>query len=84
MRNPSHLGRLVRRAIVEGLGLSIGAAAKNLKISRQHLSSIMYGRSGISPEMAIRLEEEIGSTAEAWLQMQLNFDLAQARQKRKE
>ena len=78
MKNPSHPGRIVRRAITEGLGVSVTDAAKSLKVSRKHLSSIMNEHSGISPEMAIRLEKGIGSTAEAWLQMQLNFDLAQA------
>ncbi len=84
MRDPSHPGRVVRRAIVEGLGVSVTVAAKGLKISRKHLSSIMNGHSGISPRMAIRLERGVGSTAEAWLQMQLNFDLARARRERKE
>ena len=80
MKNPSHPGRIVRRAITEGLGLSVTAAAMSLRVSRKHLSAIMNERSGISPKMAIRLEKGIGSTAEAWLQMQLNFDLAQALQ----
>lgn len=80
MENPVHPGRIIRRAIIEDLGLSITAAARGLEVSRKQLSSLVNGRSGVSPEMAIRLEEGIGSTADAWLQMQLNFDLAQARQ----
>ena len=39
----------------------------------------MNGKSGISPEMAIRLSKAFGSTPETWLQMQLAYDLAAAR-----
>jgi addiction module HigA family antidote len=35
-------------------------------------------RAGISPEMAIRLEKGLGSSAGAWLRMQSAYDLAQA------
>ncbi len=81
MENPVHPGRIIYRAYCKDLSLSTSAFAKGLKISRKQLSSLVNGRTSISPEMAIRLEKVIGSTAEAWLQMQLNFDLAQARRK---
>jgi addiction module HigA family antidote len=50
-----------------------------LGVSRQALSNIVNGKSGISPEMAIRLTKAFGSTAETWLQMQVAYDLAAAR-----
>jgi addiction module HigA family antidote len=40
---------------------------------------MVNGRSGISPEMAIRLSKAFGSTPETWLRMQLAYDLAVAR-----
>jgi addiction module HigA family antidote len=46
------------------------------------LSSILNGRSGISPEMAVRLSIALGTTAESWLRQQLQYDLAQAEAKR--
>lgn len=78
MKNPSHPGRLVRDAITEGLGLSITEAAEGLGISRKQLSALVNERAGISPEMAIRLEKGLGSSAGAWLRMQSAYDLAQA------
>ncbi len=78
MKDLLHPGRIVHRAITKGLGLSITSAASRLKISRTHLSSIVNERASITPEMSIRLEKGIGGTAEMWLRMQLNFDLAQA------
>jgi antitoxin HigA-1 len=78
MKNPPHPGRLLRSDI-DALGLSIAEAAEGLGVSRQQLYNVLNGRSGVTPDMAIRLERGIGSTAETWLNLQSAFDLAQAR-----
>ena len=49
------------------------------RVTRQALNNLLNGKAGVSPEMAIRLSKAFGSTAETWLQMQLAYDLAQAR-----
>ena len=59
--------------------MSISAAARGLGITRQQLHNIIAGRSAITPEMAIRLEKALGSTADTWLRMQMNYDLAKIR-----
>jgi antitoxin HigA-1 len=78
MKYPVHPGEIVRGEI-EYLGLSIAEAAQGLGVTRQHLYRIVNGESGVSAEMAIRLELGIGSTADAWLRMQAAYDLAQIR-----
>ena len=78
MKNPSHPGRLVK-ADIEELGLSVAEAADGLGVTRQQLYRVINGESGISPEMALRLEKAIGGTADAWLRMQAAHDLAQVR-----
>jgi addiction module HigA family antidote len=78
MKSPCHPGQIVKDALTEGLGLSITEAAAGLGVSRKQLSALVNERAGISPEMAIRLEKGIGSTAGAWLRMQVAYDLAQA------
>lgn len=78
MKNPSHPGAIIKDAI-DDLGLSIAEAAEGLGITRQQLYRIVNGQSGISPDVAIRLEQAIGSTADHWLRMQASYDLAQAR-----
>jgi addiction module HigA family antidote len=80
MKNPAHPGRIVR-ASIEELGFSVAAAARGLGITRQQLYRIIRGESGISADVAIRLEQAIGSTADHWLRMQASYDLAQARRK---
>ena len=79
MKNPVHPGRIVRHDCLEPLGLSVTEGAEVLGVSRQTLNNVIHGKSGISPEMAIRLSKAFGSTPETWLRMQLAYDLAQAR-----
>ena len=79
MKQPAHPGRVVRHDCLEPLGLSVTAGAKVLGVTRQTLSNVINGKSGISPEMAIRLTKAFGSTPETWLRMQLAFDLAAVR-----
>lgn len=78
MKNPAHPGAIVKDAL-DHLGLSVAEAARGLGITRQQLYRIIKGESGISPDVALRLEQAIGSTADHWLRMQLSYDLAQAR-----
>lgn len=78
MKNPVHPGALVKECLDE-LGFSIAEAAKGLGITRQQLGGIVAGKSKITPEMAPRFEMALGSTADTWLRMQMNYDLAQVR-----
>jgi addiction module HigA family antidote len=56
-------------------------AAKVLGVTRQALNNLVNGKSGISPEMAIRLAKAFGSSAETWLGIQLDYDLARVRRR---
>jgi addiction module HigA family antidote len=82
MKNPAHPGRIVRHDCPEPLRLSVTEGAKILGVTRQALNNVVNGKSGISPEMAIRLTKAFGSTPETWLRMQLAYDLAAALKKR--
>jgi addiction module HigA family antidote len=83
MHNPPHPGEILRGLCLEPLGLSVTEAAQALGVSRKTLSSILNGRSGISPEMAVRLSIAFNTTAESWLRQQLQYDLAHAEAKRR-
>ena len=80
MKNPPHPGELIGDSLEE-LGMSISAAAKGLGITRQQLHNLIAGRSGVTPEMAVRFEKALGSSADTWLRMQMNYDLAQIRKR---
>ena len=78
MKNPPHPGLHVRHDCLESLGLSVTQGAKVLGVTRQALNNLVNGKSGISPEMAIRLSKAFGGSPAVWLRMQMNYDLAQA------
>lgn len=81
MKMPPHPGRSVKYDCLEPSNLSVTEGAAVLGVTRQALSNVVNGKSGISPEMAIRLSKAFGSTPEAWLRMQLAYDLAQAQKR---
>jgi len=83
MHNPPHPGEILRQLCIEPLNLSVTEAAKGLGISRKTLSAILNGRAGISPEMAVRLSLAFGTSAESWLNQQVQYDLWQAEKRRK-
>ena len=84
MHNPPHPGEVIKELCLEPLGLTVTDAAKGLGISRKTLSSILNGKAGISPEMAVRLSIAFNTSSESWLNQQTQYDLWQAEQHRKE
>ena len=78
MKNPPHSGLSVRYNCLEPLGLNVTEAANKLGVSRRQLSDFVNGRSGISPEMVIRLDKAFGVGASMWCRMQAAYNLAQA------
>jgi addiction module HigA family antidote len=84
MHNPPHPGEIIKELCLEPLELSITAAASALGVSRKTLSSIINGKAGISPEMAVRLSIAFNTSSESWMNQQSQYDLWQAEMHRKE
>lgn len=83
MHNPPHPGEILRDLCLEPLNLSVTDAAKALGVSRKTLSAVLNGRAGVSPEMAVRLSIAFDTTAESWLNQQVQYDLWIAEKRRK-
>ena len=81
MINPTHPGESVRQCIVES-GWTITECAERLGITRNTLSRLLNGKTGISPSVALGLESLGWSNAEFWMRLQANYDLARERRKR--
>ncbi len=84
MHNPPHPGLVIKELCIKPLGLTVTDTAKALGISRKTLSSIINGKAGISPEMAVRLSIAFNTTSESWINQQSQYDLWQAEQHRDE
>ena len=83
MHSPPHPGEILRNLCLQPLGITVTDAADALGVSRKTLSAILNGRSGISPEMAVRLSIAFDTTAESWLRQQIQYDLWVAEKSRK-
>jgi len=84
MKNPPHVGGLIRREVIEPLGLTVTEAAKVLGVGRQALSSLLNAKAALTSEMGLRVEKAFGPKMEHLMRMQLAFDLAQARKAERE
>ncbi|WP_397476069.1 HigA family addiction module antitoxin [Pusillimonas sp.] len=78
MQNPAHPGIVLREYLGE---LTVTEAAAKLAVTRAALSRILNGSAGISAEMALRLRDALGTSAQMWLNMQAQYDLWQAENK---
>ena len=83
MHSPPHPGEILRELCLKPLGLTVTRAATALGVSRKTLSRILNGRAGISPEMAVRLSLAFGTTAESWMNQQVQYDLWHAERNRR-
>lgn len=80
MFNPAHPGLLIKEYI-EGFESNVSVFAQKLGVTRVTLSRIVNGKSGITPEMALRLSKLLtNTTASFWLKMQSDYDLWQTEQ----
>ncbi|HEY9010187.1 MAG TPA: HigA family addiction module antitoxin [Devosia sp.] len=84
MKAPSHPGPFLKTEIIEPLGLSVTAAAGVLGVTRPTLSTLLNGRSSLSPEMALRVEKAFGVPMDTLLRMQTSYDIAEQRQRESE
>ena len=81
MFNPPHPGLVLREYLGE---LSVSTAAAHLGVSRVALSRVLNARAGISADLALRLADALGTSAELWAGMQSQYDLwAASRRPRK-
>ncbi|MCE3238098.1 MAG: higA [Gammaproteobacteria bacterium] len=83
MHNPPHPGQVVKRMLIEGAHLSVTAAAEALGVGQVTFSNLLNKKSGISPEMAVRLSLAFNTSSEMWINMQSMYDLRLAEKKRK-
>ncbi len=75
MHNPPHPGETLKEDVLPALGLTVTEAAEQLGVARVTLSRMINGHAAISADMAIRLAQWLGGSAEIWLRLQLQYDL---------
>ncbi|QQL51416.1 HigA family addiction module antitoxin [Mucilaginibacter ginkgonis] len=78
---PTHPGEILKEMFIVERGLTITEVAKGLNMARANLSSVINGHLGISPELAVKLSEAFGNTAQFWVNLQNNYELWHAERK---
>lgn len=76
-----HPGGYIKGVIIDVLGISVTVAAEALGITRPALSKLLNKRARLSSDMALRLEKAFGTSMDLLMQMQNDFDVAEARQR---
>lgn len=79
-RRPTHPGAILREDVLPGLGITQGKLSELLGVSRLTVSQLLHEHRALSPDMALRLEKLLGTSAESWLSLQEAVDLWEARQ----
>lgn len=74
-----HPGEWLRAEMFEPTGMTVGAFAARLGVTRQTMSKLFNGHQGLTGEMAIRFEKAFGLRAETMMRMQAAHELAVAR-----
>ena len=72
---PVHPGTVLKKDLLDPLGMSINQLAKELRVPANRLSQIVRGRRGITPDTSLRLARYFGFTPEYWLNMQTHYDM---------
>jgi addiction module HigA family antidote len=83
MYDPPHPGEVLADTVLAAGGLTVSEFARRLGVSRVALSRVVNGRAAISADMALRLAEALGGSAESWLHMQVAYDLWRASKRRR-
>jgi addiction module HigA family antidote len=82
-RIPTHPGEILKDEL-EAREISMNQFAKELNVPAGRISQILAGKRAVTPDTAIRLSNYLGTSAEVWMNLQTQFDLAIARKKLKD
>lgn len=74
---PVHPGEILRDEL-EALDLSATALARELDVPVNRITAILHGQRGVTANTALRLARYFGTTPQAWLNLQRNYELRRA------
>lgn len=78
-RKPTHPGIILLEEVIKPLNLTVKGTAEYLGVSRKTLSELVNCRSGLSPEMAVRIAKTTGTSPESWYNQQVKLNLWEAK-----
>jgi addiction module HigA family antidote len=80
-RMPVRPGDVLRKRVLGDMDITQDRLAEALGVSRFTINQVLNGRRAVTPEMALRLERVLDTSAEMWLNLQAKVDLYDARRR---
>ena len=79
-RQPTHPGEMLLEEYLKPMKLTQRDLAEGIRVSYQRVNEIINRKRGITPSTALRLAKYFGNTEGFWMNLQLRWDLYQARE----
>jgi addiction module HigA family antidote len=73
---PIHPGEILNDEFMIPMGISQYKLAKDIKVPSIRISEIVRGKRSITVDTAIRLSIYFGNSAQFWMGLQMDYDLA--------
>lgn len=74
-----HPGEILDAEFLSALGISQYRLAKAIEVPQTRISEIVAGRRGITADTALRLAKFFGTSESFWMNLQMSYDAAQAK-----
>ena len=74
---PVHPGEILKEDLAD-IGTSAAELARNLRVPANRITRIINGQQSLTADTALRLAHWFNSSAQYWLNLQRNYDLAVA------
>lgn len=75
-------GEFLAEEFLEPFGLSVNALALALRVPATRIQAIVKSGRGITADTALRLARYFGTTAEFWMNLQVNYELDLAKREK--
>lgn len=76
---PIHPGEVLREEFLVPFGLTANALAIALQVPAPRINDVVRERRAVTVDTALRLAQYFGTSAEFWLGLQTDYDMAVAR-----
>jgi addiction module HigA family antidote len=76
---PIHPGEVLREEFLSPMGLTAHALAMALHVPAPRINDIVREQRGVTADTAMRLSRFLGTSAEFWMGLQADFEMARAR-----
>lgn len=76
---PIHPGEILREEFLQPMGMTAHALAMALQVPAPRINDVVRERRAVTVDTALRLAKYFGTSAEFWMGLQTDFDMATAR-----